>query len=114
MGSFHHIQVHQSSFLVYLAFLFLPAILHAQQDITLSGMAVEQNSRYTSGQVQVLPNVSVDAPGAIPTVTDGRGIFVLEFTDLPAGSTTNIRARKAGFVVVNGKELRNAAVLGYE
>ncbi len=92
--------------------LFLPVVVIAQRDIVLSGMAVEQNSRYTSGKVQVLSNVSVDAPGAIPTITDGRGIFVLEFTDLPAGSSANIRARKAGFVVVNGKELRNAAVLG--
>ncbi len=95
-------------------FIFLVCFvsLFAQQDIRLDGLVVMQNSKYKTGKVEYISDVSIRAPFSIPTKSDSRGYFGLVFSDKPLGNTIPISARKSGLKVVNEKVLEAAAVLG--
>lgn len=86
--------------------------LHAQQDITLPGIVVEQNSKYKTGQVNYLPLTSIRAIPQATDISDAEGRFKLVFSDYRGGKTIKVFAAKNGYEVVNQKELDNAAVLG--
>lgn len=87
-------------------------ILHAQQDITLPGIVVEQNSKYKTGKVNHLPLTSIRAIPQATDISDAEGRFKLVFSDYRGGKTIKVFATKNGYEVVNQKELDNAAVLG--
>lgn len=88
-------------------------VLNAQQDISLSGLVVEQNSKYKTGNVRYLDNVSLRAiPSCVPARSNAEGRFELVFSDYRGGSSVRVFALKHGYEVVNQKELDNAAVLG--
>lgn len=88
------------------------AHLFAQQDIRLDGLVVMQNSKYKTGKVEYISDVSIRAPFSIPTKSDSRGYFDLVFSDKPLGNTVRISARKSGLKLINEKVLEAAAVLG--
>ncbi len=100
-----------NSYLLY--FLFLYNTITAQHDIALPGIVVEQNSKYKTGKVVFLPNVSIRSmPPSAPQRSDANGKFSLLFSDYRGGSAVKIYAAKEGFEVANQKELENAAILG--
>ena len=87
--------------------------LYAQQDISLPGVVVEQNSKYKTGTVHYLSKVSLRSiPSSTPTQSDEQGNFSLVFSDYRGGSSIRVFAQKSGYEVVNQKELEQAAVLG--
>ncbi|MFM9947752.1 MAG: hypothetical protein ACKV1O_07440 [Saprospiraceae bacterium] len=87
--------------------------LFAQQDLKLPGIVVEQNSKYKTGKVAYLGQVSIRSiPSTTPTRSDSNGAFMLVFADYRGGSNVRVIASKQGYEVVNQKELENAAVLG--
>lgn len=83
----------------------------AQQDVRLPGVVVEQNSRIKSGSTRYVEGAFVLATGATATRSDATGKFTLLFADKPAGDLVRIQVKKTGYVVVNQRELDNAAVL---
>jgi hypothetical protein len=92
--------------------LFLGQILHAQQDIKLPGIIVEQNSQYRTGSIKHLSNAEVKSAGAMPQRSDANGQFTLVFADRPGGDVARIFAAKSGYEVVNDEELKQASVIG--
>ncbi|WP_282773948.1 tetratricopeptide repeat protein, partial [Phaeodactylibacter xiamenensis] len=86
--------------------------VNAQQDVTLPGVVVEQNSKFNTGKVNYLSNAQVKSPGAGSKLSDANGKFTLVFADKPFGNVARIYASKNGFEVVNAEELKKAAVLG--
>jgi hypothetical protein len=95
--------------------LFISSWLNAQDDITLSGVVVLQNSKYNTGEVIYLKNVTVISrvgSQKISDLTDSDGDFDLVFSDKPYGNVARIYARKNAYEVVNYKELEQATVLG--
>jgi hypothetical protein len=95
--------------------LFISSWLNAQDDITLSGVVVLQNSKYNTGEVIYLKNVTVISrvgSQKISDLTDSDGDFDLVFSDKPYGNVARIYARKNAYEVVNYKELKQATVLG--
>ncbi|MFM9947696.1 MAG: hypothetical protein ACKV1O_07135 [Saprospiraceae bacterium] len=96
-----------------LAFLLSLHSLFAQQDIALPGLVVEQNSKYKTGAIHHLDKVSIQSiPSCGPAISNSEGCFKLVFSDYRGGSSIKIFAQKAGYEVVNQKELDNAAILG--
>ena len=88
-------------------------VIYAQQDFTLPGVVVEQNSNYKTGTVHYLRNVFIRSiPSSISRHSDSLGRFELVFSDYRGGSTIQVLAQKHGYEVVNQKELDQAAVLG--
>ncbi|MAT53114.1 MAG: hypothetical protein CMN32_01440 [Saprospirales bacterium] len=83
----------------------------AQQDVRLPGVVVEQNSRTRTGSTKHIEGAFVLATGASPARSDASGKFTLVFADKPAGDLVRIQVKKPGYVVVNDRELENAAVL---
>lgn len=83
----------------------------AQQDVRLPGVVVEQNSRIRTGKTHYLEGAFVLATGAAATRSDATGKFTLVFADKPPGDLVRIQVKKHGYVVVNDRELENAAVL---
>lgn len=97
-------------------FLFLYLILFsgslkAQQDISLSGVVLEQNSKHFTGKFKYISGVNIRS-GSASTVSDVQGKFHLIFSDRLLGKTVRITARKSGMKLVNAKELESATVLG--
>lgn len=93
--------------------LAIGTVVQAQQDISLPGLVVEQNSKYKTGAVHYLSNVSLrSVPSCAPTWSDAEGRFRLVFSDYRGGSSVQVFAQKHGYEVVNQKELDQAAVLG--
>ena len=97
---------------LFLFFLFgnvFPSL--AQQGVRLPGSVVEQNSRIRTGATKYLEGAFILATGASPTRSDANGKFTLVFADKPPGDLVRIQVKKAGYVVVNDRELENASVL---
>lgn len=86
--------------------------LAAQQDTRLSGVVVEQNSKFKTGKVNYLSKAQVKAPGSAPQLSDATGKFTLIFADQPLGNLARIYAAKSGYEVVNKAELKKTAVMG--
>jgi hypothetical protein len=100
---------------LFISFIFLLSMhtLRAQQDLTLPGIVVEQNSKYKTGHVRYLDKVSLRSiPSSLPDISDAEGRFKLVFSDYRGGSSVRVFAQKSDYEVVNQKELDNAAVLG--
>lgn len=95
-----------------LLLIFSICLASAQEDITLPGVVVEQNSEFNTGTRKYLSNVQVKSSGAQPQLTDSRGKFTLIFADKPKGNSTQVSALKNGYELVNTAELKNTAVLG--
>jgi tetratricopeptide (TPR) repeat protein len=87
-------------------------IIHAQQDVKLTGTVVEQNSKFNTGKVNYLSNAQVKSPGASPQWSDVDGKFTLVFPDKPFGNVAAIYSSKSGYETVNSEALEKAAVLG--
>lgn len=98
--------------ILFLFLLFFPFIIYSQNDAILSGVVVEQNSKFNTGKLNYIPNTQIKSVGASPQISDVNGEFTLVFADKPIGKTVRIYASKNGFEVVNEKELKNTAVLG--
>lgn len=86
--------------------------INAQEDITLSGLVVEQNSKFNTGKVNYLKNAEIKSVGATPRLSDVNGKFTLIFTDKPFGKTVRVYAEKNGYELVNREELNATAVIG--
>jgi len=99
-------------FTLFLIILIIPYILFAQQDIPISGLVVEQNSKINSGIINLIANVSVTSPGATPTISSIKGNFTLVFNSKPIGNLATVYAEKNGYEVVNHKELENTSIVG--
>jgi tetratricopeptide (TPR) repeat protein len=84
----------------------------AQQDVKLSGIVVEQNSKLKSGQVAYVQGASIKAIQATPQMSDARGRFTLVFADMPTGNVAQIDVARDGYEVVNSKILQAAAITG--
>ncbi len=87
-------------------------LLTAQQDISLPGQVVEQNSKYRTGNVKYISNAEVKSAGTAPQRSDAQGKFTLVFADRPGGDVARIFAAKNGYEVVNEEELKQASVIG--
>lgn len=90
----------------------LYAGIFAQQDVKLSGLVVEQNSKFNTGEVVFLSKAQVKSYGAAPQLSDINGTFTLVFADKPVGNVTRVYTSKNGYEVVNDEVLKRAAVLG--
>jgi len=100
-----------NSFLIGCCMLSLGAT--AQNDITLPGLVVMQNSKYKTGQREFIPFASVKSSAkCTPTTSDTKGEFTLVFVDKPAGDAATIFVEKSGLEVVNAKDLEEAAIVG--
>ena len=85
----------------------------AQNDISLPGLVVIQNSKYTTGKVEYVPGANVRSTvKSIPTTSDANGKFTLIFSDKPFGDIARILVSKEGMELVNEKELEAAAIVG--
>ncbi len=91
---------------------FLFKLIYAQQDISLPGEVVRQNSRVKTGKVELLSNVSIKATQATPTRSDINGKFTLVFSDKPAYNVTRVFAEKANMEIVNKTDLERTVVIG--
>lgn len=87
-------------------------LLTAQQDVSLPGQVVEQNSKYRTGSVKYISNAEVKSAGAAPQRSDAQGKFTLVFADRSGGDVARIVAAKNGYEVVNEEELKHASVIG--
>jgi len=86
--------------------------INAQEDIPLPGLVVEQNSKFNTGKVNYLENAQIQSVGANPQFSDSNGKFTLIFTDKLFGETVIVYAKKNGYELVNGEELKATAVIG--
>ncbi|MBK9962731.1 MAG: hypothetical protein IPP06_15835 [Saprospiraceae bacterium] len=77
-----------------LFFLLTLDLLVAQQDLTLPGLVVEQNSKYRTGSIIHLSNVEIKSVSAKPQRSDANGKFTLVFADRPGGDVARIHAAK--------------------
>jgi hypothetical protein len=85
----------------------------AQQDITVSGVIVEQNSRYKSKKgVHYLQGAGVQINKGQFAISDGNGRFYAVISDVLPGSVLRIQAEKDGYEIVNSHELKQAAIAG--
>ncbi|MBK9962730.1 MAG: tetratricopeptide repeat protein [Saprospiraceae bacterium] len=95
-----------------LFFLLSLDLLVAQQDLTLPGLVVEQNSKYRTGSIILLSNAEIKSASAKPQRSDANGKFTLLFADRPGGDVVRIFVDKSGYEVVNEEELKQATVIG--
>jgi len=86
--------------------------INAQEDIQLSGLVIEQNSKFNTGEVNYLSDVKIKSAGATPQLSDNQGSFALIFAAKPVGNITRVFTSKTGYKVVNNEVLRHAVVLG--
>lgn len=87
-------------------FLVLAHVVAGQTDSWLHGIAVEQNSRYLTGQLKYISGVNISSAGAVPQFSDAAGRFTLKYVDQPPGTTKRIAAGKYGYRVVNEADLQ--------
>ena len=87
------------------------SVLFAQQDVSLPGVVVEQNSKFNTGKVRYLSGTEIKASGN-STLSDSQGKFELGFTDTQVGNVVWIHAAKHDYELVNDEELKKSAVTG--
>lgn len=92
---------------IYIAMFFLCISSVAQ--IPLSGVITVQNSRTNTGQIEYVPNAQITADGAVPTTSDSRGQFTLNFTTIRLGDDVSFSIDLHGvhrdYEIVNFLEL---------
>ncbi|MEP7144911.1 MAG: hypothetical protein ABI707_18645, partial [Ferruginibacter sp.] len=84
----------------------------AQNDISLSGVVVIQNSKYATGKTEYVVGASIRSIASTPTTSDSKGEFTLVFSDRPPGDVARIIVARQGYELVNTKELEAASVIG--
>ena len=77
------------------AVMILP-MLYAQQNRSLSGVVVKQNSRYRTGSVAYLSKATIKSAGAAPQRSDAQGTFTLLFANWSNGAVAHIFVEKSG------------------
>jgi tetratricopeptide (TPR) repeat protein len=98
--------------LIFVCLLFLMYLNSGQtQEITLRGQASIHNSLYNTDTLEYVSNVFVSAPYTTSGVTDSEGKFKLVFTGVPEGTSIALSAEKAGYEIVNQRDLLHV-VLG--
>ena len=99
-----------------LAYCLSPKIGLAQQDFTLHGVAVIQNSKYKTNKVEYVDGVNVwsNKGKSTPQTSDSKGAFSLIFSDVKLGGFVSIEAQKSGYDLVNQEELTEFTVPRYE
>ncbi len=77
------------------------------QQITFKGVLYEHNSKTNTGKLKPIQNAQIIIPFSIPSTTDNMGKFKTESDGYKVGQSTKIIIKKAGYEVVNVKELEN-------
>jgi hypothetical protein len=89
-------------FAILLSYLQLKA-----QQITFKGVLYEHNSKTNTGKLKPIQNAQIIIPFSIPSITDNLGKFKTETDGYKVGQSTKIIVKKAGYEVVNVKDLEN-------
>ena len=91
----------------YIIILFLYCLNSFGQKVVFKGMLYEHNSKTNTGKIKTLQNAQIIIPYSVPTTTDNAGKFKTETDAYKVGQSTKITVRKAGYEVVNIKDLDN-------
>ena len=93
--------------IIYLFVIFLCSFQLKAQQITFKGVLYEHNSKTTTGKLKPIQNAQIIIPFSIPSTTDNMGKFKSESDGYKVGQSTKIIVKKAGYEVVNVKDLEN-------
>ena len=93
--------------IIYLFIILLCAFQLKAQQITFKGVLYEHNSKTTTGKLKPIQNAQIIIPFSIPSTTDNMGKFKTESDGYKVGQATKIIIKKAGYEVVNVKDLEN-------
>ena len=93
--------------IIYLLIIFIFCLKLNAQQITFKGVLYEHNSKTTTGKLKPIQNAQIIIPFSIPSTTDNMGKFKTESDGYKVGQSTKIIVKKAGYEVVNVKDLEN-------
>lgn len=85
-------------------------ILLIAQQVELNGNVLIHNSKYNSGSIQYVKDAEVTAEFSTPSLTDINGLFNLKFIGLENGVSINLSVSKAGFEIVNERDLLHVII----
>ena len=89
-------------------FVFLLCYLPLKaQQIIFKGVLYEHNSKTNTGKLKAIQNAQIIIPFTVPSTTDNMGKFKTESDGYKVGQSTKIIIKKAGYEVVNIKDLEN-------
>ena len=91
----------------YTIILILNCLNSFGQKVVFKGILYEHNSKTNTGKIKTLQNAQIIIPYSVPTTTDNAGKFKTETDAYKVGQSTKITVRKAGYEVVNIKDLDN-------
>ena len=91
----------------YTIILILNCLNSFGQKVIFKGILYEHNSKTNTGKIKTLQNAQIIIPYSVPTTTDNAGKFKTETDAYKVGQSTKIIVRKAGYEVVNIKDLDN-------
>jgi tetratricopeptide (TPR) repeat protein len=92
--------------------LLCAGIVHAApaQQIPLSGQVSIHNSQYNTGQIMYVKGAYLQADFTAPAESDDLGAFTLVFVGIKSGTTVQVRVEKAGYELVNKREMQDVVV----
>ena len=93
--------------IIYLFVILLCSFQLKAQQITFKGVLYEHNSKTNTGKLKPIQNAQIIIPFSIPSTTDNMGKFKTESDGYKVGQSTKIIVKKAGYEVVNVKDLEN-------
>lgn len=93
--------------IIYLFIILLCSFQLKAQQITFKGVLYEHNSKTNTGKLKPIQNAQIIIPFTIPSATDNMGKFKTESDGYKVGQSTKIIVKKAGYEVVNVKDLEN-------
>lgn len=80
------------------------------QQIPLDGQVSIHNSEYNTGKMAYVKGTYLQADFTAPAESDDQGSFTLEFVGIKRGTTVNVQVEKAGFELVNKREMQDVVV----
>jgi hypothetical protein len=80
------------------------------QQIPLAGQVTIHNSEYNTGKMAYVKGAYLQADFTAPAESDDQGAFTLEFVGIKRGTTVNVQVEKAGFELVNKREMQDVIV----
>jgi hypothetical protein len=92
---------------IYLFAILLCYLPLKAQQIIFKGVLYEHNSKTNTGKLKAIQNAQIIIPFTVPSTTDNMGKFKTESDGYKVGQSTKIIIKKAGYEVVNIKDLEN-------
>jgi tetratricopeptide (TPR) repeat protein len=80
------------------------------QHTVIRGQVFLQNSKTSTGTLQSIAGVYIQADAATPTVSDAQGRFTLTFSGPNDLQQTRVVAQKQGLLLMNDRELRSVTI----